>query len=133
LSSSLRDSGRRSVSYEEEESQREEQREGSKKETHVDKLGESRITPLLLLKLVLPVQLMRSVLDERPKVRHHVEEDVANVVDDVGLLLTLVEEFREADVDRVDLEDIPKDLLDKVFAASFGDDVGGTEGFDPGL
>lgn len=101
--------------------------------THLDKLGESRIRPLLLLKLILAVQLMCSILDERRKVRHDFEEDITDLVDDVSLLLALVEHLGESDVDGMDLEDIPEDLGDEVFSTILGDDVGRSEGLDPAL
>lgn len=101
--------------------------------THVDKLGESRVAPLLLLELVLAVQLVGTVLDVRAKVRHEVEEDVADMVDDVRLLLSLVEELAQSDIDRIHLEHVPEDLGDKVFSSGFGDDVLRPQGFDPEL
>lgn len=101
--------------------------------THVDKLGEGRVAPLFLLKLVLAVELVRAILDIGRKVGDHVEEDVANLVDDVGLLLPLVEQVDQAHVDCVDLEHVPEDLSDKVFSPCLGNDVGRAQRLDPEL
>lgn len=49
------------------------------------------------------------------------------------MLLALVEQVGEADVDGVDLEDVPEDLGNKVFPANFRNDVERSQGLDPGL
>lgn len=76
---------------------------------------------------------MSTILDERSKVRYEVEEDVSDVIDDVRLLLTLVEEVGESNVDGVDLEDVPENLGDEIFPTSFRDDVLTPKWFDPEL
>lgn len=65
--------------------------------------------------------------------RYEVEEDVSDVIDDVRLLLTLVEQVGESNVDGVDLEDVPENLGDEIFPTSFRDDVLTPKWFDPEL
>ena len=89
----------------------------------VDKLGERRVRALLLLELVLAVQLVRTVLDERREKRHNLEEDVADFVDHVRRLLPFVEQFGEPHADSVDLEHVPEHLRHEVLAPFDRDDV----------
>lgn len=133
----MRDSGNRSVSYitsgESQSASADHCRDKTLRTAYIDEFGKGRVAPFLLLKLVLAVQLVRAVLDEGPKMRHDVEKDVANVVDDMRLLLPLVEQLGEPDVDGVDLEGVPEDLGHEIFAPRFGDDVLRPERLDPEL
>jgi hypothetical protein len=65
--------------------------------------------------------------------RHGVQQDVADALDDRVLLLALVQRVAQACVDGDDVVDIPEDLLEEVGASAGGDDVRLFERVDPGL
>ena len=66
---------------------------------------------------------MSTVLDERSEMRNEIEEDISDVIDDVGLFLSFVEEVGESNIDSVDLEYVPEDLSNEIFSSCFGNDV----------
>jgi poly(3-hydroxyalkanoate) synthetase len=76
---------------------------------------------------------MGSVFNERPEMRHKLEENVANLLDDVARLLTFVEQLGQANVDSENFENVPEDLGHKVFSSVFRDDVLRPQRFDPAL
>lgn len=76
---------------------------------------------------------MRAVGHKRGKVRHDVEEEVSNTVDDGVRLLALVERVPQSRVDSYNIVYVPKHLLDKVGTAILRDDVLCAERSDPYL
>lgn len=119
FSSSLRDSGRRSVAYDNGPpiiSLLGESKEGS---THLNERSKRRILPLFPLKLVLSIQLMRTIRNERTEMRYMFQKDIADPINDCVRLLSFTERIAEAGVDSQDFADVPEYLLDECFA-SFG-------------
>lgn len=79
--------------------------------TYLDKLCERWICALLLLEFIFAIQW------------DVVTEDVGDSFDDSIRLLTLVQCVAQARVDGDHVVDIPKQLLDKVCATVFWDDI----------
>src|SRR5712672_2816145 len=76
---------------------------------------------------------MRAVGHKGGKVRHIIEEDVSNALDNGVRLLALIERVAQPGVDRDDILNVPKYLLDKVGTARFWYDVLRTEWGNPDL
>lgn len=55
--------------------------------------------------------------------RNELEKDVADFLNHVTRLLSLVEQFSQADVDGEDLEHVPEHLSDEIFPSVFRNDV----------
>ena len=98
-----------------------------------DKLGELRVHAFLLLKLPLPIQLMRPILHKRRKVRHDAHEDVADLLDDSIRLLPLVQHVPQADVHSDDVVDVPEHLVQELCPPRFRYDVTFPQGLSPEL
>lgn len=131
MSSSLRDSGRRSVVYGTISGGPDDEHTGGW--AYLDEGGKGRVRGLLLFELVLAVELMGAVPDEGFELRHDVGKDVPDALDDGVGFLTLVECVTETCVYGNDVVNVPKDLLDKVCAMFCGDDVAILEVGDPDL
>ena len=104
------------------------------KATHLDKCRKRWVRALLLLKFVLAVQLVRTIIDERVKLRHVFLKDIANLADDGKLLLSLGEGVPETCVGVDDRLQVPEHLRDEVVPfLRRGYDIGISETFDPDL
>lgn len=101
--------------------------------THFNKSRKGRIAPLFPLEFVLSKDLMRAILHKGLKVDSVVHEDVADVVNDVGRLLPLVQGLCQTLTDAVQFEDIPEHLRDKVFFPIVWDGGAFSNAFDPHL
>ena len=104
-----------------------------KRGTNLHEARERRVRALLLLELILAIQLVRAVRHERVEVRHSLEQDVADLLDDSVRLLPLVEGVPQARVDGDDVEDVPEDLLEELRPSLDGDDVRVLQALDPEL
>ena len=91
--------------------------------THVDKALKCRARSLLLLKLILAEQLMRSIRDERLEQWNAFEKQVADRLDHRLLLLPFRQTFSERQIDGEYVMDVPEDLSDEIFSFVCGDDV----------
>lgn len=76
---------------------------------------------------------MCSVGHERPKVRDHLQKDVAYALDDSILLLSLNQRITKARAHRDDVVDIPEHLLQEVRPPGRRDDILIDQAFDPDL
>lgn len=76
---------------------------------------------------------MRTVGYKGGKKRDDVEENIRYSLDDGVRLLTLVKRVAQTGVDGDDVVNVPKDLLDKVSATVFGNDVRRAERGYPNL
>lgn len=115
LSSSLRDSGLRSVSFNHcQYGSCLEYAVETVKETYIDEFLESRIGTFFLFKLVLTKQLMSTISDERLEMRSSLQEQISDILYDGLLFLPFRQAFRQ---DLIDIEyfvDVPKDLTDEI-------------------
>ena len=96
-------------------------------------MSKSRIRTLLLLKLILPIQLMRAIRHERAKMGHDLHEDIPNPIDNRKVLLSLQQRVPQARVDSDDLVDVPEHLGEEVGAPFLGYDILVSEFVDPVL
>lgn len=102
--------------------------------THLNKSRKRRVPALLLLKFVLAIQLVRTIIDKRVKLRCVLLEDIANLADDSKLLLSLGEGVSESCICVDDRLQIPEYLRDEVVPfLGRGDDIGLSQTFDPNL
>jgi hypothetical protein len=104
---------------------------GRRLQTYVYEFLESRITPLLLFKLVLSKQLVSSICNEGLKALNLLEQDVSHARHNVGLLLTLGELFRQDSIHAEDLVSVPEYLLNKLFSFCRRNDICRAERFNP--
>ena len=65
--------------------------------------------------------------------RNEIEENISDVINDVGLFLSFVKQVGESNVDGVDLEYVPEDLSNEIFSSCFGNDILTSKWFDPKL
>ena len=84
---------------------------------YLNELRKRRIRTLLFLELELAIELMSSIADKRPKVRHSVKEDVTNLFNHGKGLLSLVQGVTKLDIDRDDVLNVPEDLLQEVLTS----------------
>lgn len=82
--------------------------------TDINEFLESRIRPFFFLKFVLTKQLVRTVRDERLEMSRPLQEEIADVLDDRLLFLSLRQAFRQDLIDIEDFMNVPKDLTDEV-------------------
>ena len=80
-------------------------------------MSKGLVGALLLLKLILAIELMSSISDKSPKVRHSVKEDVTNLFNHGKGLLSLVQGVTKLDIDRDDVLNVPEDLLQEVLTS----------------
>ena len=87
-------------------------------------MSKSNIRILFLLKLILSIELMRPILDKRSKVRHDVQEHVADTLNDRIRLLSLVQRVAQSGVDGNNVVQIPKYLCEEIGSLIDGNDIG---------
>ena len=102
--------------------------------THLDKSRKRSVRTFLLLKFVLAIQLVRTIINKRVKLRHVLFKDITDLADDGKLFLALGERVPEAGVGVDNRLQVPEHLRDKVVAfVRRGDDIRILETLDPNL